>query len=182
MKRMILAAVMALSSAAALAQTNYSRVYSVYDKSAIDIYFLASDFARNKNLQVRKDPVNETVYMDVLVPFTGDECVQSQGLTGRLIIQAKDGKTRILMDSINYAAPETANKVSSLFIKTNFTGPEPASSPDCVPQSGALDNLNSCPNCRSSLDKVNSTLDSYFDKIAMEYKEFLKNEIKGRGY
>lgn len=174
MKRigLIIALVLAMSPAGKA--QNYTRVYRVANRTALDIYMLAEEFAMNKNLAFTRDPVNDAVYMDVLIPFAGDECVKAQGLKGRLSIQAKDGKTRILMDSITYTAPEANN--SALFIKASFS--PAADTQKCTPQSGKLDNLNACSVCRNSVDKVNNTLNGYFDALATDYKNYLSNEIK----
>lgn len=187
MKWLVLIVGLVLSSTTSIAQ-KYNRVYAVANRSALDIYFLASDFALEKKLAYKRDPVNDAVYMDVLIPVAANECIKEPGLKGRLIIQAKDGKTRILLDSITYSGLNVNSKDSSiggvntdgpsLFINASYT---PQQNGEVCAPSGALEQLNNCPVCRNDMEKINSMLDVYFDRVANDYKEYLTRDIKA-GY
>lgn len=154
----------------------YSRVYSVHDRTAIDIYFMASDFARKKNHDVRKDPVNNSVTIDVAIPYQpgNNECIEDLDLTGKLTIQAKEGKTRILMSDLQYVHRDDKTGDTTSIAKTNMLQQELEA---CAPPSGQVDALYSCTDCTQSVEHVNSTLEQFFNQMATDYQQYLKSEI-----
>jgi hypothetical protein len=154
----------------------YSRVYSVHNRTAIDIYFMASDFARKKNQDVMKDPVNNAVTIDVAIPYqpANNECVEDLDLTGKLTIQAKDGKTRILMTDLKYMHRDDKTGDTTPIAKTNLLQQE---LPACAPPTGQVDALYSCTDCTKSIEHVNSTLEQFFNQMATDYQKYLKSEI-----
>jgi hypothetical protein len=171
-----------MSPALAVAQDNsnkkdeYSRVYSVANRTAIDIYFMASDFARKKNQDVVKDPINNAVTIDVAIPYQpgNNECVEDLDLAGKLTIQAKDGKTRILMSDLKYVHRDKKTGDTTSIAKTNLLQQELEA---CAPPSGEVTALYSCTDCTKSVEHVNSTLEQFFNQMATDYQQYLKSEI-----
>ncbi|WP_276133911.1 hypothetical protein [Polluticoccus soli] len=154
----------------------YSRVYSVHDRTAIDIYFMASDFARKKNKDVQKDPVTNSVTIDIAIPYQpgNNECVEDLNLTGKLTIQAKDGKTRILMNDLKYVNRDSQTGDTLSVAQTNMLQKELEV---CAPPTGQVDELYSCKDCTNSVEHVNSTLELFFNQMATDYQQYLKSEI-----
>lgn len=174
-----------LSPAIALAQDKqdkdeYSRVYAVANKSALDIYFMASDFARSKNRDISKDPVNNSITINVAIPYQPghNECIEDLDLAGKLTIQAKDGKTRILMQDLTYVHRDKQTGDKTGIAKTNLLQQKIQ---ECAPPAGEVETLFSCSDCSKSIEHVDNTLDAFFDQMAADYQQYLKSEIVTSG-
>lgn len=175
MKRVIAFVVWIVASISTAFAQDYARVYKVANHTAFDIYVMAAEFVAGKNFTYSKDPVNNSVQIDVVIPYTGNsnDCMEGLDLKGRLLLQAKDGKTRIMMDSITYAQHNTgvANAQAD-----SLTDPLQVKNAACA-TSGQVEVLYKCAACSQSADNVKNALRSYFDQLADSYRDHLKAEI-----
>jgi hypothetical protein len=171
-----------IAGSVAVTAQDYKKVYSVANRTALDIYFMASEFAANKNMVYSKDPVNNSVQIEVTIPYNpnSNDCVSAMDLKGRVMIQSKDGKTRIIMDSLTYVSHETpgVNVVDTQALAK--TAVIPASGPACAP-SGQVQKLYGCVACSQSINNVKSTLQTYFDQVSKAYENYLRTEMKTSG-
>lgn len=182
MKQLVIGLALIFSTSAAIAQNTplnkdqYSRVYAVANKSSLDIYFMASDYAQSKNFTVEKDPVNNSVELIASLPYQGrfNECIESLDLQARFKIEAKDGKTRIMLHNVSYVHTDKQTGETTSIAKTNVLQQKLTA---CAPSSGAIEDLYNCGECQQSLNHLSDELQSYFDKIADEYQGYLKSEV-----
>jgi hypothetical protein len=182
MKQLAFGLALVCSTSYAIAQNTplnkdeYSRVYAVANKSSLDIYFMASDYAVSKNFTVEKDPVNNSVEMIATMPYEGrfNECIESLDLQARFKLEAKDGKTRIMLHSVSYQHSDKQTGETTSVAKTNMLQQKLTA---CAPSSGAIEDLFNCKECQQSLNHLDRELKSYFDKVADEYQSYLKSEV-----
>lgn len=164
---------------------DYKKVYSVANRTALDIYFMASQFAANRNMVYSKDPINGSVQIDVSIPYTptSSDCINPMDLKGKLVIQTKEGKTRIMMDSITYLSHEPVVSNVPAVADTQAiakTAVIPVSGSACAP-SGQVQKLYSCAACTQSVDNVKNTLQTYFEQVSRDYENYLRTEMKTSG-
>ena len=178
MKRVIVFLGWMLAGITTVSAQDYTRVYKVANRTAFDIYVLAAEFVAGRNFTYSKDPVNNSVEIDVVIPYTGSssDCMAGLDLNGKLFLQAKDGKTRIIMDSITYTQHKLqvadTPVIMAAALHTNDTA--------CA-ASGQVEALYKCAACSQRTDKVKAALQSYFDQLADSYRDYMKSEILTSG-
>jgi hypothetical protein len=151
----------------------FSKVYQVNAaKSSTKIYDRALGYARMLNAGYKEDQGRKTIHIPVTWKYTGgaNECIENLDLSGDLVVEVKDLKTRISLTDINYTHRDRNEGIEKGVAKSDIISRKA----DCAPTKGQAELLYNCSACNQSLGSLDKNLKAQFEFYTEQYQERLK--------
>jgi hypothetical protein len=151
----------------------FSKVYQVNAaKSSTEVYDRALGYARMLNASYKEDKGRKTIRIPVTWKYTGgaNECIENLDLSGDLVVEVKDLKTRISLTDISYTHRDREEGTEKGVAKSDLISRKP----DCAPTSGQAELLYNCSACNLSLSSLDKNLKAQFEFYTEQYQERLK--------
>lgn len=153
----------------------FHRAYRVNTASTSkEVMDRAISFAQtiNVNYDIEKTKSEKKI----TVPFTWhyhggfNECIEDLDLTGKILLEVKDVRTRISLVDIHYVHRDKYDGGIQPVAKSDFFSKRD----DCAPEEGKIELLYNCDECQRSVQSLDKSLQNKFTEMADLYQERLK--------
>lgn len=134
----------------------------------------ATSFAQtiNVNYEVEKTKSVKKISVPFSWHYHGgfNECIEDLDITGKILLEVKDVRTRISLVDIHYVHHDKYDGDTEPVAKRDFFSKHD----DCAPEEGKIELLYNCTECQRSIQSLDKSLQNKFTEMADLYQERLK--------